>query len=97
MLQFFIKWQGLPLKDATWEDSHSLRQSFPDLNLEAKVRLPEGGNVTKLQDHGATLCHSNRDKQPPKYLDQYVVPNAKQGPAVPIPVAPGSAARGFAT
>lgn len=100
VLQFFIKWQGLPLEDATWEDSHSLRQRFPDFNFEDKVHLPEGGNVTNLQDHGATLRRSNRDKQPPKYLDQYVVPNAKQGPAVPVPVAPaapGSAARSSAT
>ncbi|KAM3306609.1 hypothetical protein P3S67_013479 [Capsicum chacoense] len=95
--EFFIKWQGLPLEEATWEDSHSLRQRFPDLNLEDKVRLPEGGNVTNLQDHRATLRRSNRDKQPPKYLDQYVVPNAKQGPAVTGPVAPGSAARSSAT
>ncbi|KAM3200874.1 hypothetical protein P3L10_033237 [Capsicum annuum] len=56
--------------------------------------------VTNLQDQGATLRRSNRDKQPPKYLDQYVVPNAKQGPPVLVSVAPvaaGSAARSSAT
>ncbi|KAM3246818.1 protein putative RECOMBINATION INITIATION DEFECT 1 [Capsicum annuum] len=54
-------------------------------------------DVTNLQDHGATLRHSNRDKQTPKYLDHYVVPNAKQWPTVPVPLAPGSAARSSAT
>ncbi|KAH0737522.1 hypothetical protein KY290_036227 [Solanum tuberosum] len=90
--QFLIKWQGLPLEDATWEDSHSLRQRFPDLNLEDKVHLHEGGNVTNPQDHRGALRRSSRGKQPPKYLDQYVVPNAKQGPPVLVPFPASSGA-----
>jgi len=93
VLQFLIKWQGLPLEDATWEDSHSLRQRFPDLNLEDKVHLHEGGNVTNPQDHRGALRHSSRGKQPPKYLDQYVVPNAKQGPPVLVPFPASSGAK----
>ncbi|KAF3656875.1 hypothetical protein FXO38_13947 [Capsicum annuum] len=31
-----VAFQGIPLEDANWEDSHFLRQRFPDLNLEDK-------------------------------------------------------------
>ncbi|KAH0689411.1 hypothetical protein KY289_016769 [Solanum tuberosum] len=58
VLQFLIKWQGLPLEDAT----HSLHQQFPDLNLEDKVSLHGGGNVTNPQDHIGALRCSSRGK-----------------------------------
>ncbi|KAH0670700.1 hypothetical protein KY290_026097 [Solanum tuberosum] len=48
--QCLVKWVGLPIEDATWEDSYTLLQQFPHLNLEDKVLLHEGGNVMTPQD-----------------------------------------------
>ncbi|PHU11921.1 hypothetical protein BC332_18851 [Capsicum chinense] len=78
--QFLVKWQGLPPSEATWEDLPTLTHQFPDLNLEDKVSLHGGGNVTNLQVHSSTLRRSSRDKQSPKYLVEYVVPKANRGP-----------------
>ncbi|KAF3650198.1 hypothetical protein FXO38_17280 [Capsicum annuum] len=71
---------GLPPSEATWEDLPTLTHQFPDLNLEDKVRLHRGGNVTNPQDHSSTLRRSSRDKQSPKYLVEYVVPKDNRGP-----------------
>lgn len=92
--QFLVKWQALPPffffetgnvkalppTEATREDLPALTHRFPDLNLEDKIRLHGCGNVTNLQDHSGTLRHNKKDKQSPKYLDEYVVPKAKKGP-----------------
>ncbi|KAM3250018.1 hypothetical protein P3L10_011788 [Capsicum annuum] len=72
--------EGLPPSEATWEDLPTLTHQFPDLNLEDKVRLHRGGNVTNPQDHSSTLRRSSRDKQSPKYLVEYVVPKDNRGP-----------------
>ena len=40
-----VHWMGTACEDATWEPFPELQQQFPHLNLEDKIRLPEGGNV----------------------------------------------------
>nr|KYP42427.1 hypothetical protein KK1_036173 [Cajanus cajan]KYP42432.1 hypothetical protein KK1_036178 [Cajanus cajan] len=44
--QYLVQWEGLDAANATWEDHLTLQQAFPDLNLEDKVGLNEGGIVT---------------------------------------------------
>ncbi|PHT97909.1 hypothetical protein BC332_33177 [Capsicum chinense] len=46
--QCLIKWSGLPTSDATWEDTHIIRQKFPNLNLEDNVAL-HGGDIVTTQ------------------------------------------------
>jgi len=75
--QCLVKWVGLPIEDATWEDSYTLLQQFPHLNLEDKVLLHEGGNVMTPQDKLDNNKRSTRYKRVPQYLDHYVVPDAK--------------------
>ena len=40
-----MHWTGTASEDATWESLLELQQQFPHLNLEDKIRSPEGGNV----------------------------------------------------
>ena len=40
-----MHWTGTASEDATWESLLELQQQFPYLNLEDKIRSPEGGNV----------------------------------------------------
>ncbi|KAH0737545.1 hypothetical protein KY290_036250 [Solanum tuberosum] len=75
--QCLVKWVGLPIEDATWEDSYTLLQQFSHLNLEDKVLLHEGDNVMTPQDKLDNNSHSTRYKRVPQYLDHYVVPDAK--------------------
>lgn len=76
--QCLIKWSGLPVSDATWEDAHTLLHKFPDQNLGDMVRLHGGGIVTNKHDTPQGLRRSSREKVPPKYLDHYVVPDPKK-------------------
>lgn len=87
--QCLVKWVGLPIKDATWEDSSNHLKQFPHLNLEDKVRLHGDGNVTNQQDRLDNPRRSTRDKQVPKYLDHYVVPDPKVKPTLPKSLATG--------
>lgn len=43
--EVLIKWTGLPLFEATWEDGEMLAQRFPEFHLEDKVNLQRGSNV----------------------------------------------------
>ena len=44
-----MHWTGTASEDATWESLLELQQQFPHLNLEDKIRSPEGG---KVMTHG---------------------------------------------
>lgn len=37
--EVLIRWQGLPLTDATWENFHTIDAHFPHFHLEDKVNL----------------------------------------------------------
>ena len=43
--QVMIKWSGLPVSSATWEDFYVVKNWFPDGSLGDK-RVLLGGNVT---------------------------------------------------
>ena len=45
-VEVFIKWDGLPVEDASWEPLSLIRDKFPDLHLGDKVIVDEGGNDT---------------------------------------------------
>jgi hypothetical protein len=47
--QVLIKWTSRPIDEATWEDVSTIRQQFPDYNLEDKVAFL-GGGIDR--DHG---------------------------------------------
>lgn len=59
MVEALVKWQDLPLADATWEDYVQLKQSFPTLNLVDKV-LSDGGSNDAVQDQREVTRRSNR-------------------------------------
>ncbi|GKD79478.1 ty3-gypsy retrotransposon protein, partial [Tanacetum coccineum] len=42
-----VRWKDLPGYEATWEPFETMRQQFPDLHLEDKVVLQDGGIDTK--------------------------------------------------
>ena len=44
--ELLIKWAGLPEADCTWEWKSVIKKQFPELDLEDKVSLNGGGNVT---------------------------------------------------
>ena len=52
-----VHWQGKLPEEATWEDTFSIRNQFPDFNLEDKVVYGEGRIVEN--DFG---MHYNSDK-----------------------------------
>lgn len=44
--QVLIEGEGLPLKDKSLEDINAIAQLAPSANIEDKVRLVDGGDVT---------------------------------------------------
>jgi len=56
-----VQWKSLPAKDATWEDTHLLKQQFPALHLEDKVPLM-GGSIDTPRRSSRVL------KTNPKFL-----------------------------
>ena len=44
MPQVLIKWQSRPREEATWEDFLTIKEQFPDFQLEDKLTLLGGGN-----------------------------------------------------
>ena len=43
--QILIRWNEGDNDNATWEDVATIKEQFPDFNLEVKVVLAEGNNV----------------------------------------------------
>lgn len=78
--QCLVKWVGLPVSDATWEDTSLLQRQFPSLNLEDKVPLQGVGNVVNQGIGPAALDiglkRSSRRVNSPKYFKDFVVPKA---------------------
>ncbi|PHT41544.1 hypothetical protein CQW23_20398 [Capsicum baccatum] len=64
--------EGLPPSEATWEDLPTLTHQFPDLNLEDKVSLHGGGNVTNPQVHSSTLRRSRWQSVRPCCMERSV-------------------------
>jgi len=56
-----VQWKSLPAEDATWEDTHLLKQQFPALHLEDKVPLM-GGSIDTPRRSSRVL------KTNPKFL-----------------------------
>ncbi|KAH1148528.1 hypothetical protein GYH30_043247 [Glycine max] len=50
--QQLIKWEGLEDDQATWEDTSTIKLTFPDFNLEDKVSFKGEGNVTSATLEG---------------------------------------------
>lgn len=46
--QVLVQWETFSPDEATWEPLEAMKQSFPDLDLEDKVKLNKGGNDTIL-------------------------------------------------
>ncbi|KAK0580275.1 hypothetical protein LWI29_000190 [Acer saccharum] len=47
--QVLVQWQGVPTKEATWEDYDEMVERFPDFSLEDKGILEEQGNVETIR------------------------------------------------
>lgn len=47
--QVLVQWETLSVDEATWGPLDAIKNSFPDLDLEDKVKLNEGGNETQMQ------------------------------------------------
>ena len=45
MQEALVEWEGVGADDATWERFEELKNQFPHLNLEDKIRLQGEGNV----------------------------------------------------
>jgi hypothetical protein len=65
--ELLIHWQGSAPAEATWESLPSFVATYPDFQLEDKLFLGEGGNVTD-----AFVSKVYRRRQPP---------GEKKGPA----------------
>ena len=63
--QILVQWFSLPFEDATWEDYHNFKATYPDYNLEDKVVFPEREKIfTRV---------SNRNKQIPSRLRDFIL------------------------
>lgn len=49
--QVLVQWQGQPAEEATWEDQATIRNQFPDFNLEDKV-VSDGGGIVRHEADG---------------------------------------------
>ncbi|XP_076940146.1 uncharacterized protein LOC143609213 [Bidens hawaiensis] len=62
--QYQVQWEGLSTSDSTWEDRDSLLQTFPDLHLEDKVVVEDGGNVVNVTTNNVVkLRRSQRERK----------------------------------
>lgn len=47
--ELLVEWEGQPSSEATWELKTSLRQSYPNYDLEDKILLRDPSNVIHSQ------------------------------------------------
>jgi hypothetical protein len=62
-----VQWKTLPLEDATWEEVNCLRQQFPNIDLEDKVRIQ--GGVGAIDENHSYQRKKRKSKPNPRYLD----------------------------
>jgi hypothetical protein len=74
-VQILVKWQGLPVSQATWEDYTILRRRFPAASLWAEDQAQEGASVTPLP----TVPMDNESQDPE------VRPTSEEGPTSQAP------------
>jgi hypothetical protein len=74
-VQILVKWQGLPISQATWEDYTILRRRFPAASLWAEDQAQEGASVTPLP----TVPMDNESQDPE------VGPASEEGPTSQAP------------
>ncbi|KAJ1419267.1 Chromo-like domain superfamily [Sesbania bispinosa] len=53
--QHLVRWQGLDVSQATWEDHSAMTEAFPTFNLEDKVAAKGKGIVTNTNEEGANM------------------------------------------
>lgn len=53
--QVLIKWEGLPIEEATWMDIAELRRQFPYFRLEDKAVLAGRAVDTKWREESRNL------------------------------------------
>ncbi|PKI75080.1 hypothetical protein CRG98_004554 [Punica granatum] len=63
-----VLWNALPDEEATWEPVKVLKQHFPTLNLEDKVR-PEGGGVDGTSSASDVRRSQRRARPNPRYAN----------------------------
>nr|KYP46359.1 hypothetical protein KK1_032086 [Cajanus cajan] len=67
MNQWLVQWKGKTAEEATWEDEIAIRSQFPELSLEDKTVLQEGG-IDRVQDvHGPLDSLAHYDNKAPKW------------------------------
>lgn len=60
VVEFLVKWKGLPSFEATWEEFHALDQRFPLFHLEDKVNLWARGNAMNQPKHPPVIFTYSR-------------------------------------
>ncbi|PKI60573.1 hypothetical protein CRG98_019049 [Punica granatum] len=63
-----VRWNALPDEDVTWEPVEVLKQHFPTLNLEDKIR-PEGGGVDGTSSALEVRRSQRRARSNPQYAN----------------------------
>ncbi|XP_074345991.1 uncharacterized protein LOC141684748 [Apium graveolens] len=57
-----IRWKGLPIFDATWEEVMDIKERFPEFHLEDKVLVWDGSNVMQQGQQSKGLKVFTRKK-----------------------------------
>ncbi|KAJ0091152.1 hypothetical protein Patl1_14741 [Pistacia atlantica] len=70
--EVLIRWTTLPKEDATWEPISTIKEQFPNFNLEDKVILIGGANDTNMEGVTASRRRSTRTSKPNIKLADYV-------------------------
>jgi hypothetical protein len=89
-IEVLIQWEGLFPEDATWEDFHDIKSTYPTFDLEDKVSLNGTRDVTKQVAGGEARSNMDQEEpniqvkdkrvsvKPTKYQD-FVMPSLKKG------------------
>ncbi|CAM8981122.1 unnamed protein product [Rhodiola kirilowii] len=62
--QVLVQWDHQLETDATWEDLTTIKESYPNFNLEDEVNFDGEGNVSTMKDHTQALGRGARQRFP---------------------------------
>ncbi|XP_013639376.1 PREDICTED: uncharacterized protein LOC106344564 [Brassica oleracea var. oleracea] len=58
--EVLVHWKGMPEYDCSWEWKTTMKEQYPGLDLEDKVSLEAGGNVTYEERHPPIIYQYSR-------------------------------------
>ncbi|VFQ63349.1 unnamed protein product [Cuscuta campestris] len=70
--QWLVTWADGGLEDATWEPVETITKAFPDLQLEGKLVLDPGENVTDATQTPTRGTRPKRTRRRPSRFDDFV-------------------------